>query len=109
MSRRRHRPHRVLITATCYDKRGRIISTSTNSYSQSHPYQAKLSRMFGMPDRIYLHAEIAAIIKARGRKIYKIFIERYDSLGNPKTACPCPACTEAIRLAGIERVEFTVG
>lgn len=103
------KPRKFLIKSTCLDKRGRIISTAVNSYEITHPYQAKLAAQVGMPDRQFLHSEIRAIIKARGRKIYKIVVERYDSLGNPKNAQPCPICSRAIKLAKIERVEFTVG
>jgi deoxycytidylate deaminase len=65
--------------------------------------------MVGLDDKQYLHAEVAAIIRSKGRDIHKIKIERYDSEGNPKLAAPCPVCQLAIKMAGIKFVEHTVG
>lgn len=109
MSKRRNRVQHVLVKSSSYDRRGRIIATAYNSFSQTHPYQAALAKKVGQPARIYLHSEIACIIKSRGRKIYKLVVERYDANGNPKNACPCKICQMAINLAGIERIEYTVG
>ena len=108
MSRHRQNRHHT-IRATTFDKRGRIISTALNSYVTTHPIQAKLAAKVGMPACQFLHAEIHALIKARGRKVYKIFVERYDFLGNPKTAAPCKICAKALEIYGVERVEYTVG
>ena len=106
----RHRKNRQhIVTSKCYDKRGRLISSATNSYTKSHPRQAQLAAKFGMPGRIFLHSELYAILKARGRKIHKIVVSRYDSLGNPKNACPCAGCMEAIRVAKINKIEYTLG
>ncbi len=106
----RHRKNRQhIIKSTTYDRRGRIIATAYNSFSRTHPIQAKLAAKVGQPARIFLHSEINVILKSRGRKIYKLVVERYDSLGNSKNACPCKICQEMIRISGIERVEYTVG
>lgn len=99
----------IEIMATVYDKRGRILSTGKNSYIKTHPYQAKLGKKMGSPEKIYLHAEIAALIKCRNGIPYKIKIERYDRFGNAKMAKPCPSCEYAIKLAGIKFVEHTIG
>ena len=109
MSKRRNRTQHVTVKSTAYDKRGRIISTAENDYIRTHPWQAALAKKVGQPARIYLHSEIACIIKSRGRKIYKLVVERYDANGNPKNACPCKICQMAINLAGIERIEYTIG
>lgn len=101
---------RPLIKATCFDKRGRILSTAFNDYHTTHPLQAWYARRAGVghEHRIYLHAEIAAIIKAKNKNIYKIKIERYDKNGNPKLAAPCPICQLAIKQANIKFVEHTI-
>ena len=101
---------RPVLTARCYDKKGRLLSTATNNYNKSHPLQAYFAERVGHPARIYLHAEIAAIIKAGDRPIYKIVITRFS----PKTnralnAKPCPICEEAIRAFGIKLVSYTTG
>lgn len=94
------------VTATILDKRGNILSKATNSYVKSHPIQAKYATLHGEPYKIYLHAEIAALVKAKG-KGYKIVIERYNKEGKPMLAAPCPICAAAIKAAGIERIEYT--
>ncbi len=97
------------LLATIYDKRGRILSTGKNSYVKTHPYQAKMSKKTGSPEKIFLHAEIAALVKCRNGIPYKIKIERYDRNGNPKMAKPCPGCEHAIKLAKIKFIEYTIG
>ena len=99
---------RYVIKATTYDKRGRVLSTGVNDYDRTHPQQAKWAKLAGHPQKLFLHAEIAALVKCRAEP-YKIKIERYDAEGNPKLAKPCPVCELAIRRAGIKFVEYTVG
>ena len=95
------------ITATCYDKRGRVISKGVNDYARSHPLQAHFAKLVGQEERIYLHAEIKAIISARGKPIHKIRVERYNHKGEQRLAFPCPVCQQAIKHAGIKLVEYT--
>jgi len=100
---------RYKIKATTYDRRGRVISVAYNDYHKTHPLQYSYASRVGQEYRQVLHAEILAIIRAKGRQIHKIKIERYGADGAPKDACPCPACTLAIKEAGIAFVEYTVG
>jgi len=96
------------ILAKCYNKKGILLSAAFNSYTKTHPLMAYLSKEVGhSPHKIYLHAEIAAILKARGREIYRITIERYDSKGLPAYAQPCEICARAIQMFGIKKVEHT--
>lgn len=99
---------RYRLIAKCYDKRGIIISYGVNSYVKTHPLQAHYAGLVGQPERIYLHAEISAIINAHGKAIHKIKIERYDAKGKPTNARPCPVCELAIKRAGIKLVEYTI-
>jgi tRNA(Arg) A34 adenosine deaminase TadA len=101
--------NRVSISATIYNKRGKVIARGENSYVKTHPRQAQNAKEVGDPHKIYLHAEIDALIACRSGIPYKIKIERYDSVGNPKNAKPCPICELAIKKAGIRFVEYTVG
>lgn len=96
------------IVATTYDKRGRVISVAKNSYSKTHTLQAQYAIKAGVDYRIYLHAEILAIIRARNKTIHKIKIERYDADGNPRLARPCPVCELAIQEANIKLIEYTL-
>lgn len=96
------------IKATVYDKRGRVLSTASNSYTKTHPLQAYYGALTGKPEATYLHAEIAAMIRCREPdRMYRIVIERYDHKGDPILAAPCPACTAAIDDTGIVVVEHT--
>lgn len=101
---------RPVLTAYCYDKKGNLLSKATNNYNKTHPLQAYFASKVGHPARIYLHAEIAAIIKAGDKKIHKLTITRF----NPRThtalnAKPCPICQEAIKAFGIPFVSYTTG
>jgi tRNA(Arg) A34 adenosine deaminase TadA len=95
------------LTAIIYDKKGRVLSVGQNSYTKTHPKMAHLGRLVGQADRIFLHAEIAALVKCRGVP-YKIKIERFDKYGNPKLAKPCPICELAIIEAGVKVVDYTL-
>lgn len=99
---------RFKIKATCYNKKGRIISIGYNSYTKTHPVQEYFAKLAGMPEKKYLHAEIAALLKAGDKKIHKIKIERYNSRGEPANAAPCPICQLAIKAYGVKVIEYTI-
>jgi deoxycytidylate deaminase len=100
---------RQKLKATIYDKRGRVLSVGENSYRKTHPKQAELARAAGREEAIYLHAEIAAIIKLRDNqsKAHRIYVERYGKNCEPLLAKPCEICQLAIDMAGIDIVEYT--
>jgi deoxycytidylate deaminase len=98
---------RQRIIAKCYDKKGSLISYGVNSYVKTHPLQAHWAKLVDQPHRIYLHAEIQAIIRARGKAIHKIRIERYNANGEQQDAYPCPVCQLAIKAAEIKLIEAT--
>jgi len=101
---------RPVLQARCFDKKGKLLSTATNNYNKSHPLQAYFAERVGHPARIYLHAEIAAIIKAGDKKIHKIVITRYSPRTHkPLNAAPCPICQGAIKAYGIQLVSYTTG
>lgn len=97
-----------IVTAICYDKRGRILSIGRNSYVKTHPLQAHLAKQCNQERKIFLHAEVDAIIKAKNWElIYKMTVVRLNKAGQKVNAKPCAICQEAIKLAGIKRVEHT--
>lgn len=98
---------RFLLRATCYDKRGRIISVGFNSYTRTHPTQAHFAKLAGQEERQFLHAEIHALLKAGDRDVYKISVERYNNLGEPVNAEPCAVCKLAIKAWGVKYTEHT--
>lgn len=95
------------IVAKCYNKRGQLLSTGINSYTKTHPLQSYFAKRVGHDAKIYLHAEIAAILRSRHHPIYRIKVERYDPKGNPVSAKPCEICREAIKAFGISVIEHT--
>lgn len=98
---------RFAITAKCYDKRGRLLSTGKNSYKKTHPIQSHFAKIANLPEKIYLHAEVDALLKAGDKKVHKIIVERFDVNGNPANAEPCPVCKAAIKSWGVQYVEYT--
>ena len=99
---------RFNVVATVYDKRGRKLTEGSNSYTKSHPLQAKYAVSVGLDDKIFLHAEIAALSRLKSfHKPYKIVVERYLSDGSTALAKPCPVCDAAIRAHGITLTEWT--
>jgi len=96
------------ILARCYDKKGKLLSLGLNSYTKSHPLMKYFAAKVGHSEhKIYLHAEIDAILRARNKSIYRIVVERFNSKGLPVLAKPCPVCEEAIRAFGVKLVEHT--
>jgi tRNA(Arg) A34 adenosine deaminase TadA len=99
---------RYSLTAMIYDKKGRVLSIGKNSYVKSHPYQAAMAKSVGLPHKIYLHAEIHAILRCRDlSKAHKIVVYRFDTDGKPMKAAPCPICASAIEKVGIKIIEHT--
>ena len=99
---------RFNIVATVYDKRGRKLTDGTNSYTKTHTLQAKFAVQAGLDDKVFLHAEIAALSRLKSfHKPYKIVVERYLSDGSTALARPCPVCQAAIESHGIALVEWT--
>lgn len=96
------------ITAFAYDRKGRILSIGRNSYVKTHPLQARAAKEVGEDYKIYLHAEVAALVKIKNwQKIDKLVVTRYNKNGEPMLAKPCRVCQRVIKIAGISTVEHT--
>jgi len=96
------------VTAIIYDKRGRVISVGQNSYIKTHPLQALHAKKVGQDDKIFLHAEVSAITKCMDvTKAYKMLITRYNKMGHPVIAKPCPVCASAIAATPIKEILHT--
>lgn len=90
---------------------GQVVSVGTN-IRKSHPLQQKYDRFRATtPQNIphYLHAEIAAIVRAKDYDLSKaeIFIYRMTGEGKLGMSRPCPACMKAIKDFGIKTVAYT--
>jgi len=96
------------VTAILYDKRGRILSIGKNSYHKTHPLQAKSAKAVGENYKVFLHAEIDALVKAKNwNKAHKLVVTRFTKDGKPALAKPCKVCQYAINMVGIKRIEHT--
>lgn len=96
------------VTALIYDRRGRIISMGKNSYVKTHPLQAKFANEVGLEHKIFLHAEIDALVKLKDwSKAHRMVITRIGKNGDELLAKPCPVCERAIKSAGIAEIEHT--
>lgn len=108
MSRKKSKNTKQALTAIIYDKKGKVLSIGYNSYIKTHPLQARHAAAVGQPLRQFLHAEIHAITRCRALdRAYKISISRWNRVGQPLPAHPCPVCMSAIKAAGIEIIEHT--
>lgn len=97
---------RFRVIARALDKKGRVLSTKTNTYNVSHPVQKHFAVLAGRPEAIFLHAEIAALIAAKS-EVHTLLIARIDTRGNPIKAAPCEICTIAIKRYGVKEIIHT--
>lgn len=96
------------VTAFVYDKHDNLLSVGRNSYVKTHPVQAAAAKRVGMEKRIYLHAEVHALVQIRDwSDAFKIVVCRFDSEGREVNAKPCPICEYVIKQTGIKKVEHT--
>ena len=88
-----------------YDRKGNLLATGINKPTKSHPIQAKYAQLAKEPKKIYLHAELDALIKCKGipYSIYVARITRSDKLG---ISMPCAICQRAIQEAGIKYIFY---
>ncbi len=80
----------------------RVLGTGFNSY-KTHPFMLKCGTY------PFMHAEVAAILAVGLDRTpgTVLSVARVTRSGFTAMARPCPACTEAIRRAGISKVYFT--
>jgi deoxycytidylate deaminase len=96
------------VTAFAYDRKGRLLSMGRNSYVKTHPLQAKAAREVGEDYKIFLHAEVAALVKIKDwSRVHRLVVTRYNKDGRPVLAKPCRVCQRVIHLAGVEQVDHT--
>lgn len=97
----------MYVGALALDASGRVLSTGFNSYSRSHPLMFKYAKKTGVsPCKIYLHAELSAIIRSR-KQIDTLIIARLLHTGSFGLAKPCIICKAAIEEAQIKYVYYT--
>lgn len=95
---------RYEILAQVFSRNNRLLSQATNSYTKTHPLQSYFAHKSGdSPSKIYLHAEISALIRAAksGKEIHTL---RIVSKNSSKLPHPCRTCREAIAAFGVSKV-----
>lgn len=88
------------------DKKGNIISTGFNNETKTHPVQAEFAQRVGYPEKLYLHAEIHALVKCKDEP-HTIYVARLTKGNNIGLAKPCPVCELAIKESGAKVVYYT--
>jgi deoxycytidylate deaminase len=87
-------------------KKSKVVSTAVNLERKSHPWQAELAKRVGLCEKIYLHAEVSALIKAK-EDADTIIVARVDSKNRLRMAKPCPICALALEQEGIKNIYYT--
>ncbi len=87
-------------------KKSKVVATAVNLEQKSHPLQARLAKKVGLCEKIYLHAEIAALIKAK-EDADTIVVARVNSQNKLRNSCPCKICNLALEEAGIQNVYYS--
>lgn len=96
------------IFSVVYSRSGKVLSTGENSYKKTNPNQARIAALVGLPDKQYLHSEVASILALHpSHKPYSIFVSRKMKDGSFGLSKPCEVCNAAIKLAGIKKVFYT--
>lgn len=100
--------YKHVLTAVIYDRKGRVLSIGQNSYLKTHPKQKELSIKAGYPQKEFIHAETAAILKVKDlSKAYRIRVTRIGRSGELLLAAPCPICLSYILASGIRVIEHS--
>jgi tRNA(Arg) A34 adenosine deaminase TadA len=86
--------------------RSKVIITATNLEDKSHPIQARFAERVGLHEKIYLHAEIAALIKCK-EDVDTIVVARVNNQDKLRMAKPCPICALALKEAGITNIHYS--
>lgn len=87
--------------------RNKLIAVGINDYKKSHPLMHRLAQKVGLPKKIFLHAEVLALLRCKEQVPTKVTVERYNQDGEMALAKPCPICMEAMKLWGVKQVEYT--
>ena len=88
--------------------KNKIVATATNIETKTHPIQARFAKRVGLHEKIYLHAEIAALVKCKEEcdtiVVARLGGHNHDEL---RMAKPCPVCALALKEMGITNIHYT--
>jgi tRNA(Arg) A34 adenosine deaminase TadA len=86
--------------------KSKVVASGTNLETKSHPLQARFAERAGLKEKIYLHAEISALVKCR-EECDTIIVARVNPQNKLRMARPCPICELALKEAGITKIHYT--
>lgn len=94
--------------AVLVSKNWDIISVGSN-VRKTHPLQAELAKSVGLEHKIFLHAELAAMVSTKQRNLHgsRLFVYRELRDGSLGLARPCPICIAGAKLFGIRDIYYT--
>lgn len=89
-------------------RKNKVIVSATNLEKKTHPLQAFLAERVGLDEKIYLHAEVNALIKSK-EKADTIVVARIGGHGHNelRMSKPCPICQMALEMNNISRVIYS--
>ena len=87
-------------------KKSKVVATAVNLEKKSHPLQARFAQRVGLAEKVFLHAEIHSLIKAR-EDADTIVVARVNNQDKLRMAKPCACCALALEEAGVTNVYYT--
>lgn len=100
-------PSKKKVGAVLLNK-NKVVISATNLETKSHPLQARFAERVGLREKIYLHAEIAALVKCKDECDTIVVARLGGHCGNKlRNARPCPICALALKEAGVRKVHYT--
>jgi deoxycytidylate deaminase len=94
------------VAAAAITKKRDILSIGFNSYTKTHPKMLYYSSKVNNYNRIYLHAEISALVKSK-KPVWGLVIVRVLKNKSLALSKPCPTCQLAIKEAGCKFIWYT--
>ena len=85
--------------------KGIVTGVGVNTYV-THTEQARWAKKCGVHDRSYLHAEIGAMLKSKG-KATNLYVVRVNNAGKFLLSKPCIVCSTAIIAQGLKNVYYS--
>lgn len=87
-------------------KNGKIVNIGFNK-NKTHTIQALYAKKAGLPEKVFLHAEIDVI--TRTNDIDTLVVVRVKKDGTFGVSKPCPVCSKAIEQKKIKKVVYFDG
>lgn len=97
------------LAAICVDRKGKVLGKGTNSYTRTHTLQRHFAILAGLPEeKMFLHAEVQALLRSKDKQVHTLYVARLLKDNSEGLAKPCPACIEALKAFGVQKVVYTL-